>query len=70
NNCFTKNTWVASFDDVITTASQLSNNFNKEQLDNSLNQLIKTRTLLLKLRQELANKYADHLGGKIDCIVQ
>ncbi|CAH8609165.1 unnamed protein product [Schistosoma haematobium] len=70
NNCFTKNTWEASFDDVITTASQLSNNFNKEQLHNSLNQLIKTRTLLLKLRQELANKYADHLGGKIDCIVQ
>ncbi|CAH8590413.1 unnamed protein product [Schistosoma bovis] len=70
NNCFTKNTWEASFDDVITTASQLSNNFNKEQLDNSLNQLIKTRTLLLKLRQELANKYADHLGGKIHCIVQ
>ncbi|CAI2731249.1 unnamed protein product [Schistosoma spindalis] len=70
NNCFIKNTWEDSFGDVITTASQLSNNFSKEQLHTSLNQLIKTQTSLLKLRQELANKYADYLGGKIDCIIQ
>ncbi|KAK4467992.1 hypothetical protein MN116_008173 [Schistosoma mekongi] len=65
-----KNAWEASFHNIMNTASQLSNNINREQLHTSLDQLIKTRSLLLKLRQELANKYADHLGGKINCVVQ
>ncbi|XP_018644442.1 hypothetical protein Smp_178210 [Schistosoma mansoni] len=70
NDNNSKDTWEDSFDDIITIASQLTNNINPEQLYNSLDQLIKTRSVLIKLRQQLANKYADHLGEKIDCIVQ
>ncbi|KAH8858512.1 centrosomal of 85 kDa [Schistosoma japonicum] len=70
DSCGDKNSWEASFHNVMNMASQLTNNVNREQLHTSLDQLIKTRSLLLKLRQELANKYADHLGGKINCVVQ
>ncbi|CAH8566011.1 unnamed protein product [Heterobilharzia americana] len=62
--------WQDSFYNAIQTASQLSDNINEEQLHNSLGQLKETRTMLLELRQQLASKYADHLGGKIDCTIQ
>nr|CAH8861206.1 unnamed protein product [Trichobilharzia regenti] len=65
-----KTAWQDSFHNAIQIATQLSDNIKTEQLYNSLNQLKRTRTSLLELRQQLANKYADHLGGKIDCIVQ